>query len=113
MRFKDLIPNPKNPRTVSDAKLAQLKKALKEFGNLDGFVFNKKTGHLISGHQRLKIFKEATIKGDWVYWNGERWPYREVNWSEAKEKVKRKPAAQGKAQGKAQGNGQPKSKATA
>lgn len=103
MQIKNLSPNPKNPRSISDAKLKQLKKALKEFGDLSGFVFNKKSRQLVSGHQRSKIFdpsaiieivktyskptKTGTVAEGHVELNGERHKYREVYWPEAKEKA--------------------------
>ena len=87
MHLKNLAPNPKNPRVISAEKLSQLEKSLKRFGSLDGFVYNKTTKRLIGGHQRQKIFSGAKIKGEWVYWKGHKWPYREVEWDEATEKA--------------------------
>ncbi len=54
--LSQLKSNPKNPRRVTDKKLDMLKKALFEFGDLSGIVFNRKTGQLVGGHQRVKIF---------------------------------------------------------
>ena len=103
MQIKDLIPNEKNPRTVSDQKLAQLKKAIKEFGSLDGFIFNRKTKRLVSGHQRQKISdgdsqitinkkfskpsRTGTVALGFATIEGEIFPYREVWWDESKEKA--------------------------
>lgn len=100
---KDLAPNPKNPRTITPEKLAMLKKALHEFGDLGGFVFNRKTKRLVGGHQRAKIFdakskvvvekkypkptKTGTVAEGFVELNGERFKYREVLWDEVKEKA--------------------------
>lgn len=101
MRTKDLTPNPKNPRTVTEAKLEQLKKALLEFGDLSGIVYNCTTKQLVGGHQRLKSFdadapititrkfKKATCTGTvaegYVELRGERFSYREVAWSKHRE----------------------------
>ena len=87
MQLKDLAPNPRNPRKITDKKLVQLEKSLKKFGSLDGIIFNKKTGRLIGGHQRQKVLKDGTIKGNWIEWNGHKFPYREVEWDEAMEKA--------------------------
>ncbi len=103
MKIKDLKPNPQNPRTITDEKLVQLKKALTEFGDLGGIVFNRKTKKLIGGHQRIKIIdnqsevviekryskktKTGTLAEGYVIANGERLAYREVDWDEAKEKA--------------------------
>ena len=62
MKIKDLRPADYNPRKISKEKMIQLQKALEEFGNLSGIIFNKQTGNLIGGHQRLKcIPKNAEI----------------------------------------------------
>lgn len=95
MEFKDLQPNPRNPRKITDKKLIALKKALLEFGDLGGIVFNRRTGHLIGGHQRINIFKTMPVQfvyGDGYIWielceTGDRFAYREVDWSEEKEKA--------------------------
>lgn len=104
MKIKDLKPNPKNPRKISDEKLALLKKTLLEFGDLGGFVFNRETKQLIGGHQRAKIFnndteiviekmykkatKTGTVAEGYVILNGEeRFKYREVAWDETREKA--------------------------
>lgn len=95
--------NPKNPRRVSDKKLEMLKKALMEFGDLSGIVFNQKTGQLVGGHQRVKVFspdskinirktydkptRTGTVAEGSVEIDGEEFSYREVNWTEAKEKA--------------------------
>lgn len=99
---RDLAPNPKNPRKITDHKLVQLKRALEEFGDLGGFVYNRKTKTLVSGHQRAKIFEDAevviekkfkkatktgTVAEGHVLLNGERFQYREVSWDDAKAKA--------------------------
>jgi DNA modification methylase len=101
MRTKDLAPNPKNPRTVTEAKLEQLKKALLEFGDLSGIVYNRTTKQLVGGHQRLKSFdadapititrkfnkatRTGTVAEGYVELRGERFSYREVSWDKHRE----------------------------
>ena len=46
---------PYNPRVISEEHLANLEKSMKKFGMVGVFVWNKRTGHLIAGHQRLSI----------------------------------------------------------
>ena len=103
MQLKDLRANPKNPRKISDEKLKQLKKALLEFGDLSGIVYNTRTKQLVGGHQRSKIldaasvieiqkkYKKPTAAGTtaegYVIVRGERYSYREVNWDEMREKA--------------------------
>jgi ParB-like chromosome segregation protein Spo0J len=58
MKAKDLKPDKRNPRKITQTKLDMLKKSLIEFGDISCIVFNKRTGVLISGHQRLKVIPE-------------------------------------------------------
>ncbi len=101
MQIKDLTPNAKNPRTISDEKLKQLKAALEEFGDLSGIVFNRKTKQLVGGHQRRKILdpdsvvtitkqfskpsKTGTVAEGYVMLGTEKFTYREVSWDKHKE----------------------------
>lgn len=100
-KLSDLTPAPYNPRTISDEKLAMLEESLKEFGDLSGIVYNRRTKRLVGGHQRqkampgdakIKIEKEwesptpsGTVAMGYVEVNGEDHPYREVDWPEEKE----------------------------
>lgn len=54
MKVGDLRGADYNPRKISEADLASLKQRLEVFGDLGGIVFNRKTGNLIGGHQRVK-----------------------------------------------------------
>ena len=45
--------HPMNPRTLSDAARKKLRASVKEIGVMDTPVFNKRTGKLVGGHQRL------------------------------------------------------------
>lgn len=103
LKLSDLNPNPKNPRTISDAKLSMLKKSLDIFGDLSGVVYNRKTKCLVGGHQRSKIFdkntdvtitkkypkpsKVGTVSEGYFEVKGEKFSYREVYWDETKEKA--------------------------
>lgn len=103
MEIKDLTPNPRNPRRVTDEKLDALKRALAEFGDLGGFVFNNKTKRLVGGHQRAKVFdqrskvvidkkytkptKTGTVAEGYVLFGDERFKYREVSWDDVREKA--------------------------
>lgn len=100
MNLSDLTPNIKNPRKISDEKLQMLEASLKEFGDLSGFIFNRRLGRLEGGHQRQKVmppdaevvieqkFDEPTATGTValgkVLWNGEKYAYRVVEWDEPK-----------------------------
>lgn len=93
MKLSDLSPNPRNPRRITDKKLEMLKKSLAEFGDLSGIVFNKTTGNLVGGHQRLKVLPpdaeidmESHSHGH-ITINGDRFNFRVVEWDETKEKA--------------------------
>lgn len=98
-----LKPSAKNPRKITDKKLEILKRALHEFGDLSGIVFNRASGAIVSGHQRIKTldpetpitverqFKKPTRTGTvaegFILLHGERYNYREVEWDDTKEKA--------------------------
>lgn len=95
----DLAPAPYNPRTISPANAAALSYSLAEFGDISGIVWNRATGVLVCGHQRLNALK--TLYGDRLLlhrnpelgeaWltapNGERYDVRVVEWTAEKEKA--------------------------
>lgn len=100
----DLKANPRNPRTITPEQRAMLAKALAEFGDLGGIILNRRTGHLVGGHQRVDVFKEngtaakvivqerfptpdatGTVAFGHVEIHGTRFSYREVDWPETKE----------------------------
>ena len=103
MKLSDLSPNPRNPRKAEQKKLEMLAKSLIEFGSLDGFIYNIRSKQMVGGHQRSKVlpkdarviieqrFDKTTPQGTravgYVEYLGERWPYREVDWNENKEKA--------------------------
>ncbi|MGL5013415.1 MAG: hypothetical protein ACRC6V_03870 [Bacteroidales bacterium] len=51
-----------NPRVISEKELANLESSIKQFGDLSGVVFNRFTGTLVSGHQRLKSMSSEKIR---------------------------------------------------
>jgi len=60
-KISELIPAEYNPRLdlqPGDPEYEKLKRSIKEFGLVEPLVFNKRTGRLVGGHQRLKIIKE-------------------------------------------------------
>jgi hypothetical protein len=58
MTISDLKAAEYNPRMISEKNLTGLKFSLSEFGDLSGIVFNKRTGNLVTGHQRTKAIQE-------------------------------------------------------
>lgn len=100
--------NPKNPRKDwrDDAQHDAFRRSLAEFGDLSGVVFNVRTGCLVGGHKRVAELQadEGASKhvesrlakpdaagtvayGHVVLSSGVRFAYREVSWTEPKEKA--------------------------
>ena len=50
----DLMPAPYNPREISPEALAGLQASVARFGLVEPVVWNRRTGHVVGGHQRLK-----------------------------------------------------------
>lgn len=65
MKLEDINPAPYNQRVElqpGDAQYEALKNSLGRFGLVEPLVVNRKTGNLISGHQRLNILKAQGIE---------------------------------------------------
>lgn len=57
-QLSELTAAPYNPRTISDEALAGLRGSLERFGLVEPVVWNKRTGHVVGGHQRIKAMQE-------------------------------------------------------
>ena len=92
-KISDLKPAAYNPRFITDEALAGLKRSVEEFGDLSGITWNQRTGHLVTGHQRVKALTkrygpDLAINGDWLETpDGERFRVRVVDWDETTEKA--------------------------
>lgn len=49
----ELVGDGANPRRMTDEAAGGLAASLKRFGDLSGIVFNRQTGELVTGHQRM------------------------------------------------------------
>lgn len=101
LKVRDLAPNPKNPRTITDAKLEMLKASMQEFGDLSGIVYNVQSRQLVGGTQRTKDIdgdadvtivkryskptRTGTVAEGFVMMGGERFNYRAVDWDKHRE----------------------------
>ncbi len=59
--IKDLKPNPKNPRKITQNELKKLIRSIKEFGFIDPVIINKnkeRENIIIGGHQRVEAVKK-------------------------------------------------------
>jgi hypothetical protein len=101
---RKLSANDSNPRVITDAQLAALRESVIQFGDLSGVVYNRKSGKLVGGHQRVKAFTGAddkvkfevadieggptaqgTVAEGFVIIEGQRFVYREVDWDKKTE----------------------------
>jgi hypothetical protein len=92
-----------NPRKISGRRLKMLIDSLKQFGDLSGFIFNRRSGKLVGGYQRLTAFDDSaevtithalrkrdavgTVAYGFVEMNGTRYSYREVDWDKNRERA--------------------------
>ena len=58
LKRSEIKPADYNPRTITEDARKALKKSIKENGIIGGMVWNKQTGNLVSGHQKLNIADE-------------------------------------------------------
>ena len=109
----DLAADAANPRQISDESAEGLRKSISRFGDLSGIVWNKRTGELIAGHQRVSqiraeygtelaiepINEAAGIFGIRVS-DEQYFPVRVVDWSPAMQRAANVAANNPKLQGK-------------
>ena len=50
--------NPRKDLKPGDPEYEKLKKSIETFGYVEPVIWNKRTGHIVGGHQRLKILLE-------------------------------------------------------
>ena len=60
-KINDLIPADYNPRKFTDKDYKKLKSSIEKFGYVEPIIWNKNTGHVVGGHQRLTILKELGL----------------------------------------------------
>lgn len=106
MNISELTSARWNPRQISAEDQALLHKSLEYFGDLSGVIYNRTTGNLVGGHQRVEIFKKIDPKSAVVltkeydeltstktraygYFEvgDDRYAYREVEWPPEREKL--------------------------
>lgn len=57
MRLDDLQPAGYNPREISKEAIQALESSVARFGLVQPIIFNKRTGHIVGGHQRLSVLR--------------------------------------------------------
>ena len=64
MKTKNLIPADYNPRKdlkAGDPEYDKLKQSIQEFGYVEPIIWNKTTGRVVGGHQRLKVLLDMGV----------------------------------------------------
>jgi hypothetical protein len=91
MKIEDLKPAPYNPRKIDEASLRGLGKSIEKFGDISGIVWNKKSGHLVCGHQRLEALKkqypDLKIEDNVILAGDKKFLIRIVEWDSKTEKL--------------------------
>jgi DNA modification methylase len=62
--IEDLLPADYNPRKdlkPDDAEYEKLERSIRQFGYVEPVIWNKATGSIVGGHQRIKILKELGL----------------------------------------------------
>ncbi len=60
----ELLPAEYNPRKdlkTGDAEYEKLKRSIEQFGYVEPVIWNKVTGRVVGGHQRLKVLQDMGI----------------------------------------------------
>jgi len=62
MNPKEMKFAPYNPRVIRDEEYEKLKKSVQTDGMVENLVWNKQTGHVVGGNQRLKVALELNLQ---------------------------------------------------
>lgn len=57
-QLSELDPAPYNPRTIAPSALDGLRHSVERFGLVEPIVWNRRTGRVVGGHQRLKVLQQ-------------------------------------------------------
>lgn len=91
--LSDLKPDPDNPRSMEAVSAAGLSASLDRFGNVAGITWNRRTGELVSGHQRVRLLVDAGAKLEtsrdraWLKVGEHEFDIRVVDWSRARQRA--------------------------
>lgn len=62
MPVADLLPAPYNGRHIDAAAMAGLSKSIQRFDNVELIAWNRRSGYVVGGHQRLKVLRGKKAK---------------------------------------------------
>jgi DNA modification methylase len=61
-QVKELHPAPYNPRIISQEALDSLADSISRFGLVEPVVWNRRTGNVVGGHQRIKVLSAQGVE---------------------------------------------------
>ena len=61
-KLKSAKYNPRQDLKPGDKEFEKLKRSIEEFGYVEPVIWNKRTGTVVGGHQRLKVMKHLGYK---------------------------------------------------
>ena len=61
-QLSELHPADYNPRSIDGRALAGLRESIKRWGLVEPIVWNRQTGNVVGGHQRLKVLTEEGVE---------------------------------------------------
>lgn len=93
MPRSDIKNAPYNPRTISDDARKRLKDNLERVGLIEPIIWNRRSGHIVGGHQRLKALDALEESPDYLV------PCAVVDLDETTEKAQNVFLNNGEAQG--------------
>jgi hypothetical protein len=114
LAVSDLLGDGANPRSISEEAAEALGKSLAKFGDLSGVVWNRRTGELVTGHQRMDQIRarwpecqlqlppddgSGEQQGLIVAAPGQAFALRVVDWSRSKQRLANVTANNQKLQG--------------
>ena len=56
-KLRAALYNPRKDLKPGDAEFEKLKRSIEEFGYVEPAIWNKRTGNIVGGHQRIKVLK--------------------------------------------------------
>lgn len=91
----------KNPRQISERQMADLRRWLRELGDLSGIIHDLNSDEIVGGNQRARVFglldlnhaeivvtdsqdepdEQGTVGLGYIDWQGHRYTYRQVRWT--------------------------------
>ena len=61
-KIEDLMPASYNPRKITKRQYDNLMHSIEKFGYIEPIIWNEETGHVVGGHQRLKVLTDLGYK---------------------------------------------------